>query len=77
VEDVVCMTQVTMQLHVSEHSNSSKMVSSNDQEGGREGADVEMQQQNMGCSKFPRIAECLHKMSYYLYRMVECLHRMA
>jgi hypothetical protein len=39
VEDVICMTHVTMQLHVSEHSNNSKMVSLNDQEG----ADVEMQ----------------------------------
>jgi hypothetical protein len=37
-----------MQLHVREHSNSSKMVSSNDQEG----VDMEMQQQNVGCSKF-------------------------
>jgi hypothetical protein len=45
---VVCMTQGTMQLHVREHSNISKMVSSNDQEGGREAADVEMQQQNKG-----------------------------
>jgi hypothetical protein len=53
VEDVVSMTQVTMQPHVREHSNSSKIVSSNDQEGGREGANVEIQQQNMGCSKFP------------------------
>jgi hypothetical protein len=42
-----------MQLHVREHNNSLKMVSSNDQEGGRVGAVVEMQQQNMGCSKFP------------------------
>jgi hypothetical protein len=36
-----------------QHSNSSKMVSSDDQEGDREGADVELQHQNMGCSKFP------------------------
>jgi hypothetical protein len=47
VEDVVCMTQGTMQLHVREHNNNSTMVLSNDHEGGREGADVEMQQQNM------------------------------
>jgi hypothetical protein len=44
VEDVVCMTQVIVRLHVREHNNSSKTVSSNDQQGGREGADVEMQQ---------------------------------
>jgi hypothetical protein len=53
VEDVVSMAQVTMQQHMREHSNSTKIVSSNDQGAGREGADVEMQQQNMGCSKFP------------------------
>jgi hypothetical protein len=53
VKDMVYMTQVTMLLHVREHSNNSKMVSSNNQEGSREEADMEMQQQNMGCSKFP------------------------
>jgi hypothetical protein len=37
------------------------------QEGGREGADVEMQQQNMACSKFPWIAECLDKMTEFLH----------
>jgi hypothetical protein len=42
-----------MQLHVKEHNNSSNMVSSNDQEGGREGADMEIQQQNMEYCKFP------------------------
>jgi hypothetical protein len=45
--NVVCMTHVTMQLHVREHNNSSKMVSSNDQDEGQEGADMEIQQQNM------------------------------
>jgi hypothetical protein len=52
VEDVVCMTWVTLQQHVREHSNNSKTVSSNDQGAGREGADVEMQQQNMGLVSF-------------------------
>jgi hypothetical protein len=44
MEDVVCMTQGTMRLHVREQNNSSKMVLSNDQERGREGEDMEMQQ---------------------------------
>jgi hypothetical protein len=53
VEDVVFMTQVAMRLHVREHSNSSKLLSSKDQEGGREGAGMEIQQQTRGWSKFP------------------------
>jgi hypothetical protein len=38
------------------------MMSSNDQEGGWEGEDMEMQQQNRACNKFPWTAECLDKM---------------
>jgi hypothetical protein len=44
MEDVVYMTRGTIRLHVREHNNRLKMVSSNDQEGDREGVDVEMQQ---------------------------------
>jgi hypothetical protein len=53
MEDVVCMTQGTMRLHVREQNNSSKMVLSNDQERGREGEDMEMQQWSSRQCKFP------------------------